>query len=427
MMYKARLKKDYGIRVLSATEPVSDDEGGEIYEMFLEWNDEKYSQRLSRRICDGLITALEKGQYTGGTKVLYGYKLVDTDKVGKKGTIHKIAIDEEQAEIVRYVFTEYAKGIEKNEICKVLNAKGLRCKKGKPFSWRTFDHWLYNTRYIGEYERFDRVWTNIYPAIIDKLTFEKVQERRKENEIMGGAKTAVEPYTLTSKAFCMKCGTAIVSDGGTSSTGGKHYYYACKKKKKGLCDKKRSQKDNLEKAVAEFIIDCLSDPEIRKQAVADSMRYHDQRTGDDGLKSIETRLAHAQAETEQLANSFILARNDMLRAVIEKKMDEMEIYIKDLSKQMAQIKLERSFKITKEQIIEFVTELVKGDTNDKSFQKRIIDRLLYKVYIGDGVFFALVTFFDLNKTETISFDEAKEVIEGSSVQTPTPLLHHMIS
>ena len=422
MMYKARLKKDYGIRVISATEPVSDDEGGEIYEMFLEWNDEKYSQRLSKRIRDGLVTALENGQYTGGAGILYGYTFENTEKVGKKGVIRRVIIDEEKAEIVRYVFEEYAKGIEKHAICKVLNDKGLRYK-GKLFTWKTFDHWLYNTKYIGEFERFGRVWTNVYPAIIDRATFDKVQERRKENEIMGGAKTAVEPYILTSKAFCTSCGTAIVSDGGTSNTGAKHYYYACKKKKKALCQEKRCHKNNIEKAVTEFVVDCLSDPEIRKQAVEDAMKFHDQRTGDDGLKSVETRIAHARAEVEQLTQSFIYARNDMLRASIEQKMDEMEIYLKDLNKQVAQIKLERSFKVTKEQIVEFVTELIKGDTNDKSFQKRIIDRLIYKVYIGGGVFFALVNFFDLNKTEHISFDEAQEILEGSSVQTPTPLLH----
>ncbi len=44
IMYKEMLKQDYGIRVLSATQPISDDEGGEFYEMFLEWNDEKYSK-----------------------------------------------------------------------------------------------------------------------------------------------------------------------------------------------------------------------------------------------------------------------------------------------------------------------------------------------------------------------------------------------
>ncbi len=34
------LQEKYGIKVLSALEPISDDEGGEFYEMFLEWNPE---------------------------------------------------------------------------------------------------------------------------------------------------------------------------------------------------------------------------------------------------------------------------------------------------------------------------------------------------------------------------------------------------
>ena len=44
VMYKEMLKQKYDIRVISATQPISDDEGGEFYEMFLEWNDEKYSK-----------------------------------------------------------------------------------------------------------------------------------------------------------------------------------------------------------------------------------------------------------------------------------------------------------------------------------------------------------------------------------------------
>lgn len=38
-MYKEMLK-DEGIKVLSPLEPIADDEGGEFYEMFLEWNAE---------------------------------------------------------------------------------------------------------------------------------------------------------------------------------------------------------------------------------------------------------------------------------------------------------------------------------------------------------------------------------------------------
>ncbi len=78
--YKKKGNKD-AIRVVSATEPVSDDEGGEIYEMFLEWNDEKYSERLSKRVRDGLDTSVKNGTYCGGY-LIYGYKLIDTDKKG---------------------------------------------------------------------------------------------------------------------------------------------------------------------------------------------------------------------------------------------------------------------------------------------------------------------------------------------------------
>ena len=56
IVYKEMLKDKYGIRVISALEPIADDEGGEFYEMFLEWNAEKYSKRLSKRVKDGLDT-----------------------------------------------------------------------------------------------------------------------------------------------------------------------------------------------------------------------------------------------------------------------------------------------------------------------------------------------------------------------------------
>jgi hypothetical protein len=65
-------------------------------------------------------------------------------------------------------------------------------------------------------------------------------------------------------------------------------------------------------------------------------------------------------------------------------------------------------RITKSQILEFVAELIKGDPNDKEYQRKIIDKLVYKVYISNGSFFALVHFFDMNKTEHITFEDINE-------------------
>lgn len=75
ILYKEMLKEN-GIKVISALEPIAEDEGGEFYEMFLEWNAEKYSKRLSKRVRDGIDTSIANGHFCGGT-VIFGYKLVN--------------------------------------------------------------------------------------------------------------------------------------------------------------------------------------------------------------------------------------------------------------------------------------------------------------------------------------------------------------
>ena len=210
IMYKAQLKKRYGIRVVSATEPVSDDEGGEFYEMFLEWNDEKYSKRLSKRVRNGLDTSVENGTFCGGF-LIYGYKIRKEPIAGKRDKYIKyVEIDEEQAEIVHYVFTEYDKGVPKKEIADALNAQGKRLN-GKPFTGKSFDKYIVNPKYTGEFYFGERLCTNTYPAIIDKALFERVQKRLAANRYFaGGAATARVPYLLTGKAFCGKCDTAKI-------------------------------------------------------------------------------------------------------------------------------------------------------------------------------------------------------------------------
>jgi DNA invertase Pin-like site-specific DNA recombinase len=426
MMLKHQLKEKCGVKVLSALEPVTDDEGGELYEMFVEWNDEKYSQRLSVRIRDGLTTSVENGTFTG-SKLIYGYKLIDTDRTGKKGTIHKVAIDEEQAETVRFIFTEYAKGTEKKDIASALNANGLRFN-GKPFRGRTFDKWLTNAKYTGEFMFGDRLCNTIYPPIIDKLLFAEVQKRLAKNKILAGANSAVEPYLLTGKVYCGHCGAAIVADGGTSQNGTKHYYYACKQKKKGLCHKAREKKDLLEMQVTQAVKDFLSDKKNADRAASDTIAHYEQRTGDSGLRSIDTRIAQAKQEVENLTNAFIEAKSPLLRAGIERKMQDFETLLADLQAQKSQIELERGRKVTKQQILSFVAELIKGDPADKDYQKKIIDNLVLQVFVYDDETIKVASFlnFGVDKSiEKVRLDETNEVIERLKfVQTQSPVVHH---
>lgn len=412
VMYKEMLKQKYDIRVISATQPISDDEGGEFYEMFLEWNDEKYSKRLSKRILNGIDTCVENGTYTG-CKLIFGYKFIDTDRKGKKCTIHKVAIDEAQAEIVRYVFTEYNKGATKTEIAAALNAQGERIN-GNPYNSRTFDRWLTNRKYTGKFYLGKRLCTTQYPAIIDELLFDEVQKRLARNKILAGANSAVEPYLLTGKAYCGHCGTAMVAGGGTGKSGKKHYYYVCKRKNKSQCDKSRENKDLLELQVTQQVFDFLSDKKNAEKAARETIAYYERRTGDDGLKSIETRIQQAQTKVDDLTNAFIEAKSPLLRANIERKMTDYEKLLADLQATKSRILLERGHQFTIKDILAFIAELLKGNPTDKAYQKQIIDNLVFMVYIYDDETVKTVGYLDFGvdkNIEKIRLDETNELIE----------------
>ena len=215
----------------------------------------------------------------------------------------------------------------------------------------------------------------------------------------------------------------MTAGGGTSHTGAKHYYYVCHQKRKGGCRKSSDNKNNLEYTVAKAVYDFLSRRENAEIAAQDTIRHYEQRTGEDSLRSIEARIRHAQDEAEQLTNAFILARNELLRANIEKKMTEQEILIKDLCASKAQIELERGKKITKEKIIDFIAEMLKGDPSDKGYQKKLIDNLVYKVFVYDDHIITYLTFGNDKEIKEISLADTDKAIADKGVQPLSSLVH----
>ncbi|MDD2495639.1 MAG: recombinase family protein, partial [Tissierellia bacterium] len=324
IMYKEMLKEKYGIKVLSALEPIAEDEGGEFYEMFLDWNAEKYSKRLSKRVKDGLDTSVANGIFCGG-KLIYGYK-IDLEPINGKPSkyIKRVSINEEEAKLIKYAFEEYAKGTTKKEIAETLNIQGYRLK-GKPFTGKFFDKWLVNKKYTGEFLFGGRPCNNMYPKIVENSVYEDVQKRLNKNKYFaGGMATARVPYLLTGKLFCGHCGTEMVSDGGTGKLGKQHYYYACKKKKKGKCDKKRENKDALELYVTTCVKDFLSNKNNVNIAISDVLNYYEKKTDECNLKSINAKIAKANKEVEELTDDFVKAKSELLQKKIETKMKENE-------------------------------------------------------------------------------------------------------
>ena len=196
-VYKHKLKQN-GVKVVSAMENIGDNPEGIILEAVLEASAEYYSLELAQKIKRGKRESAMKGQFNGGTPP-FGHRSVD----------RRLVIDEAKAPFVKRAFEQYAAGVPKKRIVAELNAAGLRNRNGKPFGHTALQVALQNEKYIGIQRFSDIVIEDACPALVDRETFDKVQERIKQNRREGGKNKAKMEYLLTGKAFCGYCGSTI--------------------------------------------------------------------------------------------------------------------------------------------------------------------------------------------------------------------------
>ncbi|NNJ30573.1 recombinase family protein [Lacrimispora defluvii] len=154
----------------------------------------------------------------------------------RKGEDGLPEIDPEEAEIVRRVFSRYLVGHSVAKIVSDLEADGIKTVRGKE-KWNdgVIRGMLKNEKYIGDAllqktyiaDLFTRqskknngelpqyYVENCHPAIIDKLTFQRVQEemarRSSLRKVSGNAKTELAKYSgkyvLTELLSCGNCGS----------------------------------------------------------------------------------------------------------------------------------------------------------------------------------------------------------------------------
>jgi len=94
--------------------------------------------------------------------------------IGYKIEDGKVIIDDEKREVVKQIFNDYQNGTSMIVIAKELTNTGFLNANNKP-SWNhtSIGRILQNTKYLGD---------DFYPQIIDKETFEYVQQKRKKKE-----------------------------------------------------------------------------------------------------------------------------------------------------------------------------------------------------------------------------------------------------
>ncbi len=330
--------KDNGTKVISATEFIPDPPEGIIFESMLEGYAEYYSAELSQKIRRGNSESRRKGNLTGG-KIPYGYKNVNK----------KAVIDEDEAEVVRYIYQEYARGLFVKNIVAALTAKGI-FYNGKPFANNMVYHILSNERYSGVYHHNGEEFTNIYPAIVEREIFDVVRKKVLRNK--HGRKSVNVTYLLRNKITCGYCGRAVNAETGTARDGTVKHYYKCDGRKRSKqCDAPIHKQEVLEKLVLDNVITDLKNPSNINKIVGGLLAIQEKQNSENlVLKSL---LKEKQRVDTALKNLLKALEQGIISNTTNKRLHELEEQQTELEQKIIIEKSKTAAKLTESEIRQF--------------------------------------------------------------------------
>lgn len=405
--YKWALKKN-GIKVISATEMITDTPEGALLESVLEGIAQYYSAELSVKVVRGLTENALKCKYNGGTLPI-GY-VVDSEQFYQ--------VDPLTAPVVMEAFQHYANGASMQEITDEMNFKGVRTKRGGKISINSVTRMLRNRKYIGEYKYRDIVNPNGIPAIVSQDLFDRVQERMASNKKAPAKHKAEDEYLLTTKLFCGKCQCFMVGESGTSHTGFVHRYYKCVsvKNHKG-CDKKSVQKDFIENLVIEQIKKLIFDDELIEKLTDTVMEL--QGKENTALPLLRKQYTDTQKAIDNMLNAI---QQGILTASTKERLESLEEKKSELSTQIIKEEMTKPT-LTREQVLFWFHRFRKLDTTKLEHRRRLIDSFVNAVFVYDDRITFTFNFKD--GTKTITFAELEESGLGSDINAlaaPNPAI-----
>lgn len=282
--------QDYDVNLICVEDGIdSSKDAGKLMISVLSAVAEIERENILVQTMEGRRQKAREGKWNGGFAP-YGYKLTDG----------QLIIEENEAEAVRVIFDKYANtDMGSNGISKYLEQQGIKKKarqngKNTLFSAKLIKDILDNPVYVGkiaygrrknekvtgtrdqyhtvkqeDYMLFD----GIHEAIVDLETWEKVQEKRKQQakkyEHINVGNEQI--HLLSGLLKCPICGAGMYGNKSIKNKNGKHYkdyfYYSCKHRTPVLghekCTfRKQLHEEKLDNAVAEIISKLVSNPKF---------------------------------------------------------------------------------------------------------------------------------------------------------------------
>lgn len=396
--YKAQLRK-YGVKVLSATENISEGPEGIILESMLEGMAEYYSAELSEKVIRGHTENALKCKYNGGTPT-FGF-VIDKDK--------QYQIDPHTAPVVLESFARYADGATMKEVMQYLVESGFTTVRGRKIDLNFIARLLKNRKYIGEYSYRHIVTPGGIPAIVPQDLFDRVQRRLEANRKAPARHKAEDDYLLTTKLFCGTCGAMMVGESGTSaSKGRKYHYYRCvntKKNKTCTAKHKSVRKLPLENAVVSATMAKVMDDNF-VEYIADAVMDLQGRESSE-LPALRQQLAETERGIENMLNAIQMG---IINQSTKQRLDELEERKKEIELHIIQEEIKKPM-LSREDVTFWIYRFRKLDVSKLEERRRLIDSFVNSVTIFDD--YILIAFNYKDGETRLDFKD----IESSDLQS----------
>lgn len=357
-------------------------------------------RQVSERVSANINERSRRGLYNGGS-VPVGFKLIE-DKPGF------LDIEEDQAKIVRAAFKAFLKEESLSKAAKWLNQNNFRMKKysqgggDKPragtFNVDNLHRMLTNKSYIAKktYKEAGVIKesTAVWRAIVDEVTFERVQKKLKKNKSRKKPHSETRfPYLLSGLTFCETCGDTMCGKSAHGSSGKVGYYEhswstkkeACLSQKTFDCKPKRVPAKKLEPLVLAEVEKLLYDREFSKELLEKVKKLHKENPKAHKEKAAQSKIYGIHSQLDAMAERLSELPKSVSAAPIFKQMEILEQRKAELKKELKALENEDFVqKPASLESFDRFRESLKSvfKSSDPKIKSQVIEKLIHKVEVG---------------------------------------------
>lgn len=392
-------------------------------------------EQLAERVKDNMLQLAKTGRWLGGQSPL-GFtpeKIIYIDEEMKERTLMKLTPDEEELNIIKFIFKSYLQEHSINEVTKQLNIKCVKGKNGGNFDTTQVRRMLRNPLYVksdeSTHKYLNKIGTNVYgeyngngyltynkkkqttigrnieewivavsnhKGIINSKEWLKVQivlDKNKSKQSLRLGTGNSNNACLSGVLKCAKCGSnMVVKHGHPSNVNAytKYDYYVCSNKLNkyvGRCDNPNIRVDKLDLIVINKIK--VYNRELLIDELTESLTNNDTTLENEQIKELDIQIRTKRLASSNLVKQLSLAPNDDVASIIINEISSINNEIKELESNLDNIECDKNEIVNQTANLELIINSFKhfneniNVVNDIS-KKRILIQSVASQILWDG-------------------------------------------